>query len=175
MFSLQNVHRNLWPSSSWKETWLWRWAHFSKLHFQRPAEYSKSEVWNPSGHVNWRKKTIRFANVKHLLFVTNRCCFVKISDKSLSILMGVYCKDSRISPKLEVFPANWLIALNLQPGNDLVSWFSPCIFVHSSWALTPTFLCCFVTQDKSAEFSPLTFAKNCLLFWVESNFFTIFL
>lgn len=121
------------------------------------------------------EKTIRFANVKHLLFVTNRCCFVKISDKSLNILMGVYCKDSRISPKLEVFPANWLIALNLQPGNDLVSWFSPCIFIHSSWALTPTFLCCFVTQDKSAEFSPLTFAKNCLLFWVESNFFTIFL
>lgn len=176
MFSLQNVHCNLCPSNSWKETWLWTWAHFSNLRFQRPVEYSKSELWNPHVHENWRKKTIIFANVKLLLFRTNRCCFVKTSVKSLSILMGIYCKNSRVSPKLEVFPAHsWLGALNLHLRNDLVPWFSPCIFVHSGWALTPTFLCCFVTQDKSAEISSLTFAKNCFLFWAESNFFTIFL
>lgn len=123
----------------------------------------------------WRKKPIRFANVKYLPFITNKWCFVKISDKSPSTLMGIYCKNSRTSPKLEVFPAHsWHIALNLHSRNDLVPWFSPSIFVHSNWALAPTFLCCFMTQDKSAEFSSLTFAKNCLLFWVESNFFTIF-
>lgn len=67
--------------------------------------------------IGGEKKPIRFANVKYLLLIINKGCFVKIGGKCLCILMGIYCKNSRISPKLEVFPAHiWLIPLNLHQG-----------------------------------------------------------
>lgn len=45
----------------------------------------------------WIGEKSKFSDVKHLLFITNRCGFAKISDKSLSILMGIYCEDNTVA------------------------------------------------------------------------------
>lgn len=141
-----------------------------------PNQSYKTQLHNWSG-----EKKRKFVDVKHLLLVINRCFFPK-SQWQISqyftghILWGQHSKShaGRASSKLAVTGE---LAVKQWPG-------SPAESLHPS-ILQPTpdpHLCILLSpsQDAGTEqcqklsgLSSLSFAKNCSLFWVESNFFTI--